>query len=244
LQVSLLPSRNDALYHVYWGDGSSSDKRDQPISHIYRDPNRNYKLSAWVESDLKMRVDSNTLEVDVEPYKVSLVAPSNPKPGEPVKLTAELTPDPSQAAASGPTEYSFSVPGESDRWQPNAEITHSFEAGQYTVSVSVRIGGITVATDQKTLTIVAGPNPRFPWLIIIIIIIVILVLGGISITAVTQHAVRGRRVRRLWQSIMIRSIPVVGSHTLDHPSLVRSDDVLVVRVLTDDHSSHSAKGAR
>ncbi len=245
LQASLVPARKDAHYTFDWGDGPSSiTETTQPTAqHVYREPGH-FVVRAWVtDSDGEMRVDSNTIEMQVEPYTVSLdIEPIRPKPGEQVTLRANLEPPP-----SGEAEYSFSFSGERGQWRSRPDDTHIYDVtGDYAVSVEVMINKIDVGSSRTILTVTPAdggvtppdgggtpPDGSIPWGWFI--------AGGTAIIVLTtsiRHTVRKRRVQRLRKEVTISVTTDTGNQVLEHPSLVRSEDVVLVRAISPKGIQH------
>ena len=234
LQASIVPPRPEARYAFDWGEKApKQETREAKAEHTYRVPGR-YRIQASVTNlDGEMQVESNVIEVDVEPYKVSLTTdPPQPKPGDRVILRAELEP-----RSSSSPEYRFSFDGEQGTGLPTPNATHIYNAaGNYRVSVDVVINTVNVGSAQATLTVAAPRTTNFPW-----IWIIGGAAAGILVTTVTRSSVRKRRVRRLSEGIAISAAPVSGSQSLPHHSLVRSDNVVVVRAIAFE--PHALPGA-
>jgi PASTA domain-containing protein/PKD domain-containing protein len=243
VQASLFPPRTDALYTFFWGDNSRADETDQPnASHLYHKANPHYQVSASVaDPGGKGKVTSDPVEVDVEPYQVKLkIDPPNPEPGERVTLTAELDPHPSKLAAS-PTEYMFSFAGETGEWKTGSEDTHTYdEAGSYPISVSVKLGGIDAGSSKPETLMIGKRGPEIPWFWIVVCVVGgTLFSTGTTSILLTRKYVRRRRVRRLWEQTQVRTQIDPQVQTAEQPSLVRVDNVVLVRAVTDKQPSLS-----
>ena len=226
LQVTLFPAKEAAVYTFNWRDGPGviTDVKDSFASHQYQTPGH-YQVSASVaDPDGGGRLESNVVELDVKAYTLSLVFdPVRPRIGDQVTLRAELNPTP-----QGAVEYRFSIPGGGEESSREPTIRRVFSAaGTYDVSVNAVLGGISLGSGRARLDVPSpdgGPTPP-PW----VWWVVAGAVGGTA-TTITRNSIRRTRINRVYQNTSVTPNPGLWKQTFDQPELVRSDNVVLVRV--------------